>query len=241
MIIFDNAVYFEKDSVVTVSSDELADTPTLMKVKSKELWESKHKNYRIFPYMHEWEWKFASLTGSYRATDRYKKNTADMNQYAESLKNELNTNIYTFMSSLRDQCSVPSTVTFLNSAGYAWESNVRRDLSYTERIEHDVFGYFPSFETAERSPFVGIELIGKEYPNDNVLRGMMEATAAMPYFIFFEFMEAQNCLFKLDKAIRIIKPTYFVYDGYLWKNCRRLDVSDRQFKQMVAEDLAKFA
>lgn len=240
MIIFENAVYFEKGKAVTINYEELSDMSVLLKAKSKELWESEHKNYRIFPHIHEWEWRFASLTNSIRAINQYKEATAEMRQYAESLKIELNSNSYSFITFLKDQSATPTMVTLLNSHGYKWQTNVLRDLSHQERIEHDLFGHFPAFETAERIPLVGIELIGKDFPNDYLMVGMLEATAAVPYYIFLDFIEAPNCLLKLDKPSKTIKSTYFIYDGYLWKDCKKLNVSGKEFEQMVKHDIEQF-
>ena len=142
------------------------------------------------------------------------------------------------MTSLEDETGFPTNITLLNTEGYKWDNFVVRDLTDEERIAHDVFGCFPTLETSERSPYVGIELIGDKYPDDFILDGMIHSTNNMPYFIFLEFMKAPNRLFVMDKAGRTIKPTYFIYDGSVWRNCKRINnITANKLKRMVRDDL----
>lgn len=240
MVIFDEAVYYEQDKPVQVSSDDLRNLSTLMKVKSMELWESDAKNIRIFPCYLDHNWRFASLSNTVRSIERYKQNSKDVKRYADQLKQQLNSANYSFISFMKNKDFPPTTVHLLNSEDYRWDVSVARDLNKEERILHNVFGqYTKSLNTDERHPYVGIEIIDQDYPTGNMLNAMFEATSSMPYFIFLAFMDGGS-LFQLDKLTRTVVSSYFIYDGSLWRNCKKLNVSDKELKKLIISDIKKY-
>ena len=236
MIFFEHAIYFEDGIQHVIFSDQLKEFESLILSCAKELWD-KNKQYRLFPHFNGEEYVFASLLNSERVYLDYKVISHRISDKAEILRYKLSQRDNHIFVTRREKDLHPLNAVLVSTTGYIWDTFVDRDLTKDFRIQHDVFGYFPSFSSSESHPFIAIDIYEDTFPDADLFNAMIEATAAVPYMIMLDFIKPKYKHLRLDLVDNCIYPYYFIYDGSLWKGADRVESSSTDMlRHLIAED-----
>ncbi len=106
----------------------------------------------------------------------------------------------------------------------------------------DIVGKLPSAQATERNPAIFVEVVNTHFPSETTWQTYRQHTAEKPLIVVFDFMN--NYHFHVrhksptnNRPHNDIRSIYYLWQGGVWENTRRLDKPDANHTSKMFQDL----
>ncbi len=230
------AVYYDSNSVRReLKPDELHDVSKRAAARETELWDP-DEEYRLYPRYRQDSPHFYSLSKNTRRYATRAENDPAHDERVESLLDLLQRKQGYKIGFLTQDSGEQQFITFVRTNGYLWGKEVSRAISENVRCRHDLFGARMELRLSAGSPWVAIEVVKDHYPEQQAFDALLVLTRNLPLLVLFDFIEVPNYFFQVREADATIRIIYYIYDGSVWKNEKRLESCTHIYFRERVED-----
>jgi hypothetical protein len=126
--------------------------------------------------------------------------------------------------------------------GYSWKPNTSRYSLGETSVCPDIVGKVPGTKATERNPAIFVEVVNTHYPSEATWQTYRQHTTEKPLIVVFDFMqnyhfEVRHKAPKKNRPQSDIRSIYYLWQGGVWENTRRLDKPDTDYTSKMFQDL----